>query len=111
MKFINERLIIVALCIAMISTGIAEPPTAATPTPTFSEAATQPILPPVVPWNGKSRALAVAKNDPWITPAEKTDFRTTPSYDETMAWLRKLTAAAPELKIISLGKSPEGRDI
>jgi murein tripeptide amidase MpaA len=98
-------------CIAMISAAIAEPPTAATPTPTFSEAATQPILPPVVPWNGKSRALAVAKNDPWITPSEKTDFRTTPSYDETMAWLRKLAAAAPELKMISLGKSPEGRDI
>ena len=95
----------------MISTAIAEPPTAARPTATFSEAATQPILPPVVPWNGKSRALAVAKNDPWITPSEKTDFRTTPSYDETMAWVRKLTAAAPELKIISLGKSPEGRDL
>src|SRR6266404_874839 len=77
----------------------------------FSEAASQPILPPVVPWDGKSRALAVAKNDPWITPAEKTDFRTTPSYDETMAWVRKLAAAAPELKMISLGKSPEGRDI
>lgn len=95
----------------MISTAIAEPPTAARPTATFSEAATQPILPPVVPWNGKSRALAVAKNDPWITPSEKTDFRTTPSYDETIAWLRKLAAAAPELKMISLGKSPEGRDI
>src|SRR6267143_1437208 len=77
----------------------------------FLTAASQPILPPVVPWDGKSRALAVAKNDPWITPAEKTEFRTTPSYDETMAWLRKLAAAAPELKMISLGKSPEARDI
>jgi Zinc carboxypeptidase len=77
----------------------------------ISEAASQPILPPPVPWNGKSRALAVSKSDPWITPAEKSDFRTTPSYDETMAWLRKLVAAAPELKMISLGKSPEGRDI
>ena len=77
----------------------------------FSEPASQPILPPLVPWEGKSRALAVAKNDPWITPSEKTDFRVTPSYDETVAWLRKLAAAAPELKMISLGKSPEGRDI
>jgi murein tripeptide amidase MpaA len=77
----------------------------------FSEPAGQPILPPLVPWEGKSRALAVAKNDPWITPSEKTDFRVTPSYDETVAWLRKLAAAAPELKMISLGKSPEGRDI
>ncbi|MBA3652157.1 MAG: carboxypeptidase [Chthoniobacterales bacterium] len=47
-----------------------------------------------------------------MTPAEKSDFRLTPSYDETAAWLRKLVAAAPQqLKMISLGKSPEGRDI
>jgi murein tripeptide amidase MpaA len=77
----------------------------------FSEAASQAILPPLVPWNGKSRALAVAKDDPWITPSEKSDFRLSPSYDETVAWLRKLVAAAPELKMISLGQSPEGRDI
>ena len=28
-----------------------------------------------------------------------------------MGWLRKLVAGTPELKLISLGKSPEGRDI
>ena len=90
---------------------------AVTPSPTsagepkFSPAAREPILPPLPPWNGKSRELLAPKNDPWITPAEKTDFRLTPSYDETMAWLRQLVAAAPQLKMISLGKSPEGRDI
>jgi murein tripeptide amidase MpaA len=83
----------------------------ATPVSQFSEAASQAILPPLVPWNGKSRTLAVSKNDPWITPSEKSDFRLSPSYDETVAWLRKLVAAVPELKMISLGKSPEGRDI
>ena len=77
----------------------------------FSDAASQSIFPPLVPWNGKSRALVVPKNDPWVTAAEKSDFRTTPSYEETMAWLRKLVEAAPELKLFSLGKSPEGRDI
>jgi hypothetical protein len=66
--------------------------------PTFSAAASEPILPPLEAWNGKSRALVVPKNDPWITPAEKSDLRTTPSYDETMAWLRKLVEAAPELR-------------
>ena len=84
------------------------PPTAPAP---FSEAASTLVLPPLVPWNGKSRALVVPKSDPWVTPAEKSDFRLTPSYDETAAWLRKLVAAAPQLKMISLGKSPEGRDI
>ncbi|MBA2434459.1 MAG: carboxypeptidase [Chthoniobacterales bacterium] len=93
--------------------GITASPAAPSPTPPrFSPAASEPILPPLAPWNGKSRELIAAKDDPWITPAEKTDFRLTPSYDETVAWLRKLVAAAPEqLKMISLGKSPEGRDI
>ena len=78
----------------------------------FSPAASEPILPPLPPWNGKSRALVAAKDDPWITPAEKSDLRTTPSYDETVAWLKKLVAAAPEqLRMLSLGKSSEGRDI
>lgn len=80
--------------------------------PEFPPAAREPILPPLAPWDGKSRALIAPKNDPWITPAEKADFRLTPSYDETVAWLRKLVDAAPDhLKMISLGKSPEGRDL
>ncbi|HUP62633.1 MAG TPA: M14 family metallopeptidase [Thermoanaerobaculia bacterium] len=70
-----------------------------------------PVLPPALPWNGASRALAVAATDPWVTPSEATNFRTTPRYDETFAYLRRLVAAAPQLKMVSLGKSHEGRDI
>ncbi|MEO8045071.1 MAG: M14 family metallopeptidase [Spartobacteria bacterium] len=102
-------------CAVLIGLGviaITQPSTAAPAAPqTFSPAASEPILPPLAPWNGKSRELIAPKDDPWITPAEKTDFRLTPSYDETVAWLRKLVTAAPQLKMISLGKSPEGRDI
>jgi murein tripeptide amidase MpaA len=76
-----------------------------------SQAAKQAILPPELPWNGKSQSLIVAKNDPWITPAEQSDFVHTPRYDETVKWLRRLCEAAPELRMVSLGKSPEGRDI
>ena len=86
--------------------GAAEPPP-----PQFSAAASEPILPPLTPWNGKSRQLMVPKDDEWITPSEKNDLRTTPSYDETVTWLRKLVTAAPELHMLSIGKSPEGRDI
>lgn len=68
-------------------------------------------LPPVIPWDGRSRSLAVAADHPWVTPAEKTNFRLSPNYDETVAWLQRLTAAAPELRMMSLGKSSEGRDI
>lgn len=53
----------------------------------------------------------VAAGDPWITPSEKSGLRTTPRYDETVAWLQRLVASAPQLKMVSLGKSPEGRDI
>ncbi len=98
------------LATTFAASGQSPVPSAAS-SPQFSEAASQPILPPLVPWNGKSRALTVDKNDRWITPTEKSEFRTSPSYDETTAWLRKLAVAAPQLKMISLGKSPEGRDI
>ncbi len=70
-----------------------------------------PVLPPALPWNGASRALAVPATDPWVTPSEATAFRTTPRYDETIAYLRKLVASAPQLKMVSIGKSPEGRDL
>lgn len=70
-----------------------------------------PILPPLPPWNGKSRALMVPASDPWVTPSEASGLKTTPRYDETVAYLRRLVAAAPQLKMVSIGKSPEGRDL
>ncbi len=69
------------------------------------------ILPPAIPWEGASRALAVTATDPWVTPSEASGFRTTPRYDETMAYVRRLAAASPHLKLVSLGKSDEGRDV
>lgn len=77
----------------------------------FSKAASEAILPPPQPWNGKSRSLIVLKSNPWITPSEKSDFRTTPTYDETVAWLQKLDDASPQIKMVSIGKSAEGRDL
>src|SRR5687768_9823758 len=69
------------------------------------------LLPPELPWSGKSRELVVPATDPWITPSEKTGFLRTPSYDETTDWLKRLVAKAPELRLVSLGKSADGRDI
>src|SRR5687767_8769946 len=75
-------------------------------------AAQEPLLPPILtPWSGASRALVVPKDDPWVTPAETSDFQSTPRYDDTVAYLRRLVEAAPELEMLSLGKSPEGRDL
>ncbi len=69
------------------------------------------ILPPAPEYKGASRALIVPAGDPWITPAETTQLKTTPRYDETVAYLRKLVAAAPQLRMVSIGKSEEGRDL
>ncbi len=68
------------------------------------------LLPPTQKWSGKSEALMVSEDDPWITPAERTGLVATPGYEETMTWLHKLVAAAPELKMVSIGRSLQGRD-
>jgi hypothetical protein len=48
----------------------------------------------------------------WATPTEASDYRTTPDYDETMAYLRRVAAAAPdEVKIEPFGKTGEGREL
>ena len=70
------------------------------------------VLPPPPPWSGKSRSLAIRPDDsPWVTPFEAAAMKASPNYDETMAWLGRLVKAAPRLHMISLGTSPEGREI
>lgn len=71
----------------------------------------QSILPLVQEWHGKSESLIAKPDNPWITTVEKSDFVTTPTYEETMAWLKKLADASPLINMISIGKSPEGRAI
>jgi len=69
------------------------------------------ILPPELPWSGKSRERVRPASDPWATPAEKSGLLETPRYEETVAWLRRLVAASTTLGMVSLGQSPEGRDL
>lgn len=45
----------------------------------------------------------------WQTHAEKTDYRETPRYDETMAFSRRLAAASSLIRLTSFGESGEGR--
>ncbi|RMH20838.1 MAG: carboxypeptidase [Acidobacteria bacterium] len=75
------------------------------------DAAETPILPPAPPWDGASRSLLAAADDPWITPAEATGLVASPSYEETVAWLQRLAAAAPEVELTSIGRSSEGREL
>jgi murein tripeptide amidase MpaA len=56
-------------------------------------------------------AVAAARSD-WNTPAETSDYRTTPSYDETMAYLGRIAAAVPRtIRIETFGTTGEGRDL
>jgi murein tripeptide amidase MpaA len=72
---------------------------------------TESLLPPVQEWSGVSESLMVAADDPWVTPAEVMQLGATPDYAETMSWLRKLVSASPELEMISIGRSLQGREI
>lgn len=80
-------------------------------TAALAQPAATPILPPPLPWEGPSRKLALDAGHEWATPAEQAGLLRTPSYSDTVWWLRKLAAAAPELRMVSLGVSAEGRDI
>ena len=69
------------------------------------------ILPPVLPWKGKSIELIAKPGHPWITPAEQSDFVNTPSYAETIAWFTKLCTSSEVLELITVGQSANGRPI
>lgn len=47
----------------------------------------------------------------WQTHAEKTDYRETPRYDETLAYCERLDAASPLIRLTNFGRSGEGRPL
>jgi hypothetical protein len=73
--------------------------------------AAEAVLPPLRPWDGASRSLAVSPDHPWATPTEVSELTASPSYEETMAWLARLAAQTPDLEIGSIGGSWSGHPI
>jgi hypothetical protein len=71
----------------------------------------QDIMPPALPWDGKSRELIVNVSDPWATPFEKSGGLESPTYTETMAWLEKLANESAYLTMTNAGISEQGRVI
>jgi murein tripeptide amidase MpaA len=69
------------------------------------------FLPPLQPWSGASDALIAKPDDPWITPSEKTSLTETPSYDETIAYLKKLHEASPLISFQEFGLTAQGRPL
>lgn len=59
-----------------------------------------------MPQNPTSRVPAE-----WETHAEKTNYRETPRYAETVAYCERLTAETPLIRLTSFGQSGEGRDL
>ncbi|WP_345782912.1 M14 family metallopeptidase [Luteibacter sp. ME-Dv--P-043b] len=54
--------------------------------------------------------MTIHAKDTWTTPAEASAFRTTPSYAETLAFLRRLAHAAPAtIRLETFGTTPQGR--
>ena len=47
----------------------------------------------------------------WQTPAERTDYRETPSYDDTISYSKRLVEASPLIEYSSFGLSGEGREL
>lgn len=46
----------------------------------------------------------------WLTPAERSDYHSTPDYEETMAYLRRMqTAARDQMRLERFGTTGEGR--
>lgn len=103
-KIMSRLLVAAALCIA--GTAIAQQPTHA-PLPGLPAS----VLPPALPWSGASETLIVGEDDPWITPAEQAGFATTPRYAEVEAWLKRLDAASPLIRLETFGRTGEGRDM
>jgi len=52
---------------------------------------------------------AVLAAQDWQTPVETADFEATPSYEETIAFLRQIEKRMPEMKLSFYGTSPQGR--
>jgi hypothetical protein len=67
------------------------------------------LLPPLAPWKGASEKLQLRANHPLATPGEKSGLTLSPSYADTMAYVRKLAADSPLFTIEVFGKTPQGR--
>lgn len=67
------------------------------------------VLLPLMAASAQSESQNVPAD--WRTLAEATDYHKTFTYDETIAYAKRLVVASPWIRYKSIGKSGEGRDI
>jgi zinc carboxypeptidase len=89
----------VTLAIAVASTASAQAPTP------------PPQLAPLPSANLPVRAPAEQAPAYWKTRAEKSDYRLTPDYEETMRFCRLLEARSRWIRVTSYGTSGQGREL
>jgi Zinc carboxypeptidase len=73
-----------------------------------------PLLAAVLVCAAATGVRAAAQDDvpaEWQTRAESSGFRATSSYDETLAFLRRLEGRFPEMRLLFYGTSAEGRPL
>ncbi|HEX4910933.1 MAG TPA: M14 family metallopeptidase, partial [Permianibacter sp.] len=73
--------------------------------------AIQAPLPPALPWSGASEELLKDVPAEWLTPSEQSQFASTPNYDDTLAFLRRLDLQSELIQLQEFGRSAEGRPL
>jgi len=56
-------------------------------------------------------SFSIAQSDNWLTDYEKSGFKETPRYAETVEYCQRLAAASPMIHYQSFGTSPQGREL
>ncbi len=79
---------------------------------TSSTFATEAPLPPALHWDD-TQSAQILQNIPadWLTPIEKTQFDSTPTYDDTIAFIQKTDRASAMIQMQEFGRSAEGRPL
>ena len=55
--------------------------------------------------------IAVAQENEWLTYYEKSDFKKTPGYNETINYAKRLAESNSFISYESFGTSPQGRKL
>jgi len=94
---------LIAVLALLAATGA--PPRPATADPSVAVTDTLPALAP--------RPMPALAEVPvfWQTRPERTKYRFTANYDETVEYLKRLATVSPFLRVQSYGTSPQGRDL
>ncbi|PQJ54982.1 M14 family metallopeptidase [Psychrosphaera saromensis] len=69
------------------------------------------LLPPIKQFQGKSLQLVKDKSDKWQTGFEKSNMQSTSNYQNSIKYITELANSDQQFNIVSIGKSPQNRDI